>query len=189
MGGIPIVQKFSSPYTSNLDAIVSVSLSNPALADVLLEINRQINCNLLFGTKNKMDVGYPIRTRVWFPKGFLDKPIAEDIRLSSVTARDALVTIFQLSDIKVRFTYWNSYLPNTYGKDAVALSFLRIDFFDGEKIISLPEHIRAGSEHVPPWVNEEDILTDDERRYWFKRFAESNKPGDNCPPPNARKKE
>lgn len=178
MFGVPILRNDSSDYPLNMDARISVDMSNPTFADALLEINRQLNCNLLFGQYNKLFVTWPMLTRWWFPKGFMDEPIAERLTLDDVTFRTALLTIMELSSLDVRYTYRNVSRPNRYGSEDVWRSYLEIDFYDGVRLVSLPEHAMVGHDYVPAWVNEEDILSAEDADKWTKALNDSKNCGE-----------
>jgi hypothetical protein len=178
--GIPILQRTSANIPSNLDAIITVRMIRPTFADVLLEINRQINCNLIVGRVNKLHVHFPMYVRAWFPDGFLDEAIAEEFVVTNVTARQALATLFRSSKLAARFSYLNATRIDEEGEEVVSMSMLNIAFVDGHRIVSYPEHAMPDHGEVPPWINEDDLLSEEETTAWFRRVSRSNQPGEDC---------
>lgn len=176
LGGLPLVRNVSPETVSNLDVPVSLDLTKPTLSDVLLEINRQINCDPLYGEFNSLSVQVPLERKIWFPPSFLHETIGDRFQFSNVPAREALFESFRRSSLSVRLRYWNDYLPHRYGSESKHISFMTIEFFEHGRNVSESETPFPRSTYIPSWVKEDEILSDEAMKAWSRAWDKSNKP-------------
>lgn len=174
--GLPLLKNVPTHTVSNLDVPISFDLKSPTLAEVLLEINRQINCALRYGEFNRLSVHSPTTPNVWFPPPFLHEPLGATFQLSGVPAREALFESFRRSSLTPRFRYANAYSPFKYGEDASHKSYLSIDFFEGDVELSLNRGGIRATTYKPSWAKDDEILSDEECREWFRALTRSNEP-------------